>query len=141
MAIKLSKEIDGQIRAHGEQEFPYECCGLMLGTVDGDDRTVAELYTLTNVHEDGHERRFRIDPKEQMLAEKGARERGLKMLGVYHSHPDHPARPSEYDREWAWPWYSYIIVSVEKGKSALMTSWQLKEDGSAYDEEAIEIVD
>jgi proteasome lid subunit RPN8/RPN11 len=137
VAIHLSDALERELRAHGERDYPHECCGVMLGTAKGDDKHVTELRPLPNVHEDGHERRFLIAPEEMFKLEREARSTGLGILGFYHSHPDHPARPSEYDREWAWPWYSYIILAVEQGKAATMTSWVLHEDREAYDEEEV----
>jgi proteasome lid subunit RPN8/RPN11 len=87
----------------------------------------------------GPRRRFLVRPDDYRVAEKRAREAGLDLLGFYHSHPDHPARPSQYDLDHAWPFFSYVIVSVMAGKDALLTSWQLKEDRSAFDEERLEI--
>ncbi len=85
--------------------------------------------------------RFLIDPLDQLRVEKDARKRGLDVLGYYHSHPDHPARPSDYDRDHAWPWYSYVIISVEKGVPKDLTSWLLAEDRSTFGAEALMIVD
>ena len=90
------------------------------------------LFPLINRRDDSPRNRFSITPEDFRAAERAASERGLDLLGWYHSHPDHPARPSEFDREHAWPWYSYVIVSVDKGVSKDLTSWQLEDDRSKF---------
>lgn len=138
--LKLSEETAQRIRAHGVETYPYECCGAMLGR-DGDGRReVVELLPLENRRDDSPRNRFEVTPDDVRLAEKTAREKQLELVGWYHSHPDAPARPSEYDRNHAWPWYSYVIVSIQKGEPGDMTSWRLHDDREAYDPEAIEIV-
>jgi len=111
----------------------------MLGVDGGDDREVRKLFPLTNRRDDSPRNRFSITPEDFRAAERAAREASLDVLGWYHSHPDHPARPSEFDREHAWPWYSYIIVSVAAGKPEDMTSWRLVDDRSHYDAEEISV--
>jgi len=143
MRLKLGEALAGRIRAHGVQTYPHECCGALLGR-DGDGaaetpRVVSDLVPLANRRDDSPRNRFELTPDDVRLAEKAARERGVDLLGWYHSHPDAPARPSEYDRDHAWPWYSYIIVSVQKGEPRDMTSWRLQDDRAAYDPETIEI--
>lgn len=138
--LKMGEEIARRIRAHGVETYPHECCGAMLGR-DGDGwREVAELLPLANRRDDSPRNRFEVTPDDVRLAEKTAREKKLELIGWYHSHPDAPARPSDYDRNHAWPWYSYVIVSVQKGLPADMTSWRLHDDREAYDPEAIETV-
>lgn len=155
MAIQLSAEQVESIHAHGAREYPNECCGMLLGRADGDAKDVSEVVPLRNLRHDSaraqellpledpgresEKNRFLIDPQEQIRVEKEARNRGLDVLGYYHSHPDHPARPSNYDREHAWPWYSYIILSVEQGEPADMTSWVLSEDRARFDPELLEL--
>ena len=96
-----------------------------------------EFTEVTNTTEEGPRRRFMVRPDDYRTAEKKASEVGADLLGFYHSHPDHPARPSQYDLDHAWPFFSYIIVSVREGQPELMTSWLLKDDRSAFDEEAL----
>jgi len=140
MAIHLTTELDTAIRAHGEETFPNECCGFMLGTLDGQDRRVSELLRADNEREDEEQyHRFLIPPETYMKGEKTARNKGLDILGFYHSHPNAPARPSQYDLDHAWPFYSYVIVSIMDAASDAMTSWILKDDRSKFDEEAIAI--
>jgi proteasome lid subunit RPN8/RPN11 len=150
--IVESQHLDS-IRAHGARDYPNECCGILLGKADDSAKRVTEVVPLVNLRHDSkraHEllpldepgreserNRFLIDPLEQLKVEKDARARGLDVVGYYHSHPDHPARPSTYDRDHAWPWYSYVIVSVERGTANALTSWVLAEDRSRFEEEEI----
>jgi proteasome lid subunit RPN8/RPN11 len=134
--LSLMKAVDQAIRAHGREAFPHECCGAMLGR----DGVVQQAHALPNTTEEGPRRRFLVRPDDYRTAEKQAREAGLDLLGFYHSHPDHPARPSQYDLDHAWPSFSYVIVSVMAGEDKLLTSWRLKEDRSAFDEESVEVV-
>jgi len=133
MAIALSATVDAAIRAHGRETFPHECCGAMLGK----DGVVREAYALPNTTEEGPRRRFLVRPGDYRLAEKRAGDAGLDLLGFYHSHPDHPAKPSQYDLDHAWPFFSYVIVSVRQGVPEDMTSWRLREDRSAFDPEEL----
>jgi proteasome lid subunit RPN8/RPN11 len=141
----ISDELAGRIRQHGAETYPDECCGALLGrdgSIEGGDggpREVSDLLPLTNRREDSPRNRFEVTPRDVLEADKAAQHKGLEIVGWYHSHPDHPARPSEYDREHAWPWYSYVIVSVEKGAPKDMRSWRLKEDRAGYEEENVEM--
>jgi len=138
--LAVREEMMRRIHAHGVETYPHECCGALLGR-DGDaGREVTDLMPLANQRNDSPRNRFEITPEDFRLAEKTAREKRLDLIGWYHSHPDHPARPSEFDREHAWPWYSYIIVSVQKGVACDTTSWRLQDDRTAYDPEEIETV-
>jgi proteasome lid subunit RPN8/RPN11 len=140
-ALKLNERLAQRIRAHGVETYPHECCGALLGR-DGEaekTREVSNLLPLANRRNDSPRNRFELTPEDVRFAEKTASDAGVELLGWYHSHPDAPARPSEYDRDHAWPWYSYIIVSVQKGEPRDMTSWRLKDDRAGYDSEAIEI--
>ena len=134
MGITLSAPVDAAIRAHGRETFPHECCGAMLGK----DGLVREAHALPNTTEEGPRRRFLVRPDDYRVAEQRAREAGLELLGFYHSHPDHPATPSQFDLDHAWPFFSYVIVSVMSGEDKLLTSWRLKDDRSAFDEENVE---
>ena len=132
--IKLPPAVDAAIRAHGRETFPHECCGALLGR----DGVVQEAHALlANTTEEGPRRRFLVRPDDYRGAEQRARDTGLELLGFYHSHPDHPARPSQYDLDHAWPSFSYVIVSIMAGEDKLLTSWRLKADRSAFDEEPV----
>jgi proteasome lid subunit RPN8/RPN11 len=138
--LKISDALVRRIEAHGVETFPYECCGALLGRDDDAGREVKELFALSNRRDDSPRNRFEITPEDVLLAERTAREKKIDLIGWYHSHPNAPARPSEFDREHAWPWYSYIIVSIRDGAPKEMTSWRLQDDRSAYDPESIESV-
>ncbi|HTW95801.1 MAG TPA: rhodanese-like domain-containing protein [Tepidisphaeraceae bacterium] len=130
-----------QIERHGERAYANECCGLIIGREAGGRRIVEELEELKNSFETTERyHRFSLDPLEFADAEKRAGQRGKLVLGLYHSHPDHPARPSEYDRQHAWPFYSYVIVAIAGGKAADLTSWQLNETTETFEEETITIL-
>ena len=131
--IALQTRVDAAIRAHGREAFPHECCGALLGR----DGVVSEAFALPNTTEEGPRRRFLVRPDDYRAAEARARDTGLELLGFYHSHPDHPARPSQYDLDHAWPSFSYVIVSVMSGEDKALTSWQLKADRSAFDQEDV----
>jgi proteasome lid subunit RPN8/RPN11 len=137
-ALKIREELVRRIESHGAETYPYECCGALLGREVNDSREILDLLPLANHRDDSPCNRFEVTPDDVRLAEKTAREKRLELVGWYHSHPDHPARPSDFDRDHAWPWYSYIIVSVQERQPREMTSWRLKDDRSGYDPEAIE---
>jgi cysteine synthase B len=120
------------IRRHGQRIYPDECCGALLGPAPGQ---VTEAYALDNTFPDNQRRRFLVGPDEYRRAEKRATETGMMLLGFYHSHPDHPAEPSAFDLEHAWPNMSYIIISVRQGQPKEIRSWRLKADRSRFEEE------
>ena len=156
MLLQLTEDLQNQIRSHGSKAYPNECCGILLGRTGADRKVILEVVPIRNLRESAEEaqsilpletpgvesgkNRFLIDPREQMQVEKSARMRGLDVLGYYHSHPDHPARPSIYDQEHAWPGYSYVIIKVQGGEPREYTSWQLADDRSAFLPEVIEVV-
>ena len=145
----ISAELAEKIREHGVETYPYECCGALLGTdldlsaFDPNEnsrkisREVLSLFPLVNRRDDSPRNRFAVTADDVREAEKAATSQGLEVIGWYHSHPDHPAKPSDFDRDHAWPWYSYIIISVHTGVPQDMTSWRLKDDRSGYLEEKI----
>ena len=136
--LSISKELAERIRAHGAETYPHECCGALLGR-DDEAREILGLFPLINRRDDSPQNRFSVTAQDVLDAEKSARQQGLDVVGWYHSHPDHPARPSEYDRDHAWPWYSYIIVSVAQGQALDMTSWRLNDDRQQFSPEGIQI--
>lgn len=135
--LKLSSDVVERIRAHGTQSYPYECCGALLGSEGAEGREVHDLVVLDNQRQDSPRNRFLVDPKDVIAVEKAARERGLEIIGWYHSHPDAPERPSEFDRDHAWPWYSYLILSVEAAAPRRMASWRLSDDRARFEAEEI----
>ena len=141
--LKIPDDLLRQIHAHGVETYPHECCGALLGRnaagKASEGREILAVLALENQRDDSPRNRFAVAPRDVIDAERAAQANGLEVVGWYHSHPDHPALPSDYDREHAWPWYSYVIVKVEKGKAREMTSWRLKEDRIEYEEEKIEL--
>ncbi|QUV83406.1 M67 family metallopeptidase [Chloracidobacterium sp. D] len=137
--LVLTTEQEAAIRAHGEADYPYECCGLLLGTFAADGRkTTVEVMPISNAREESAKRnRFLITPQELMRGERYARSRQLDIIGFYHSHPDHPAVPSGYDLDHALPVYSYVIVSVAQGRAGEVQSWELEADRSRFNPESI----
>jgi len=129
-ALTITPAVDESIRRHGRETYPHECCGALVGR---DDRA-ADVVPLPNTTEEGPRRRFLVRPADYREAERKAGELGGELLGFYHSHPDHPARPSQYDLDHAWPNFAYIIVAVAQGAATDMTVWFLKEDRSSFDE-------
>ncbi len=140
MPLRIIDDIAARIRAHGAAGYPHEICGGLLGRDGEDAREVLALFPLVNRREDSPENRFSLTADDVRAAERAAGEQQLELVGWYHSHPDHPALPSEYDRDHAWPWYSYVILSVAGGEPHEMTSWRLYDDRSGYEEEIIEFV-
>jgi proteasome lid subunit RPN8/RPN11 len=138
--IEVADEQLAQMRAHGERDYPYECCGLMLGKFEGGRKRMIETYPISNAREEEAKRnRFLIRPEELMRGEKHARAKGLDVVGFYHSHPDDVAAPSQYDLEHAWPTYSYVVMAVEKGRAADLRSWEMEADRSRFNEEEIQL--
>ncbi|HKY29973.1 MAG TPA: M67 family metallopeptidase [Pyrinomonadaceae bacterium] len=137
--IELNRELIDQIGMHGEQEYPNECCGLLIGRFADGTKTVIEVQPISNARETvAKHNRFLIRPEDLMRGERYARSKELDVIGFYHSHPDHPAIPSQYDLEHAWPVYSYIVLAVHGGRSQDMRSWELRPDRAAFEEEGIQ---
>jgi proteasome lid subunit RPN8/RPN11 len=132
--MKLTDELKSAIRGEGEAAYPNECCGVILGEIAGrGDCTAVRLSPVPNVRESGETwHRYEIAPADFLKAEREARGEGLDVVGIYHSHPDHPAVPSEFDLKTALPWYFYVIVSVENGRAAELTNWKLADDGNSF---------
>ena len=138
MTLNLSKDILAKIYAHGETAYPEEGAGFLLGSDDGAQRQVTQIFTTENAREDeARHNRYLVAPEDYLKAEITADELGLSLIGVFHSHPDSPNRPSEFDREWAQPFFSYVITSVNEGKAIESRSWRLAEDRSNFEEEEI----
>jgi len=157
--IRLSEAHLQAVRDHGISEFPRECCGVLIGDLDDGTKTVTEVRPLPNTFTPsdefersagpitsqnagepvGQERRYMVSPDTMFQLMLEERRTKRKVLGFYHSHPDHPARPSEYDRVWAMPWYSYIIVSILQGAPDALTCWVLSDDASEFESEPMEV--
>ena len=132
--LHLGEGVAAAIAAHGHETYPHECCGALVGR----DGQVSAAAPLPNTTEEGPRRRFLVRPRDYQQAEKAATDAGLDLLGFYHSHPDHPARPSQYDLDHAWPSFSYVIVSVMNGEAVDLRSWTLQDDRAAFDEQVVE---
>jgi len=138
--LVLSEELFRRIEREGSQAFPNECCGILIGRDEAGERVVHKLVPGKNAFEaDEQYHRFSIDPRAQLQAEREAEAAGMAVLGFYHSHPDHPARPSDYDRDHGWPYYSYVIVSIMSGKPADMTSWVLNDQANVFEKQPINV--
>jgi proteasome lid subunit RPN8/RPN11 len=132
--LNISNRLIEQINAHVEKAYPEEGAGFLMG----DEGEVKEILPLSNAREDAaRHNRFLITPEDYLKAELKADGLGLSLIGVFHSHPDCPNVPSDYDREWAQPFFSYVITRVDEGKAVSHRSWRLVEDRSKYDEEEI----
>lgn len=151
MTLRLPEGHEKAIRAHGERAYPREGCGALLGSARGDMKTVEATIAAENAFgtredipgfsetaRESQRNRYLIPPEEILRIEKEARRLGLDVIGFYHSHPDHPARPSVYDQDHAWPWLSYVIVRVAKGKAEDLGSFVLSDDRTVFAPEEIE---
>ena len=133
MALTITAAVDQAIRAHGVETYPNECCGALIGA----DGVVQHVAPLANTTEEGARRRFLVRPSDYKLVEEEATRLKQELLGFYHSHPDHPARPSQYDLDHAFPFFWYVIVSVQEGQPRDMTVWQLADDRSQFREASL----
>lgn len=133
--IALGAAVARAIREHGAEAYPFECCGALIGH----GGAVIDVLPLPNTTSEGPRRRFLVNAEDYQAAEAAAESRGAELIGFYHSHPDHPARPSQYDLDHAWPFFAYIIVSVERGTPGAVTAWRLAEDRSAFEAQLLAI--
>ncbi len=152
--LKLNSHHLQTIQTHAETTYPEECCGILLGNIQGDtktlievlptenswgDETVDNFQTIETSNKTSKRNRFSIAPKVMFEVQKETRDRNLNIIGIFHSHPDNPAHPSEFDRAIAWATYSYIIVSVQQGKTCDLKSWMLDDNHKFQPEEIITI--
>jgi proteasome lid subunit RPN8/RPN11 len=128
--LAIDAGVDAAIRRHAQETYPHECCGALVGR----DGRVQAAVALPNTTEEGPRRRFLVRAADYRMAERQATALATDLLGFYHSHPDHPARPSQFDLDHAWPTFAYVIVSVVAGEAGNMTVWWLKEDRSGFEE-------
>lgn len=142
--LRFSRKDYDAIRLHGEETYPHECCGILLGKIDDDGvRIVTSTSRATNTRTDSPQNRYNIDPRDQIRIQREARERGEDVIGYYHSHPDHPPRWSSTDlAEAHWPGLSYVITSVERGKAVTTNSFELDgyDDNRQFVDEEISIL-
>jgi proteasome lid subunit RPN8/RPN11 len=136
--LRLSTSLVEEIRREGERAYPAECCGVLAGR-PGEVKEVLKLVPVTNRRTDDPHR-YLIAPDDLRRIEAELRSSGLEVLGCYHSHPDHPAVPSAFDTDQAWPWYSYIILGVDRARAAELTSWVLDDDRSAMSPESVDVL-
>jgi proteasome lid subunit RPN8/RPN11 len=137
MTLRISGVLADAIRRAGEAAYPAECCGVLGGRVSG-LKEVLQIAPVVNRRTDDP-RRYLISPDDLLRITLELRDAELEVLGYYHSHPDQPAEPSEFDSEHAWPWYSYMIVRVNEGRSADLTSWVLEEDCAGMRQETLQV--
>ena len=140
MKIQIPSHLLNQIQAHGENAYPYEGAGLMLGREENGERAIESLLLLENAREEENQHnRYLITAEDMLRGEQEAVRQDLSILGIFHSHPDHPNLPSEYDREFAIPWYSYLITSVNNAKAAGSRCWRLEDNRESFSEELIQV--
>jgi proteasome lid subunit RPN8/RPN11 len=137
MTVRISGVLVEEIRRAGELAYPAECCGVLGGRVN-ELKEVLQLAPVVNRRTDDPHR-YLISPDDLLRITRELRRSDLEVLGYYHSHPDHPAEPSAFDSEHAWPWYSYVIVRVDRGRAGEMTSWVLEEDCAAMHQESLQV--
>jgi proteasome lid subunit RPN8/RPN11 len=135
--VALSAEARAMIEHHAAETYPHECCGALYGEAGDGAFTVVEAVPFPNTTSEGPRRRFLIQPSDYRAAERHASTTNRPLIGFYHSHPDHPARPSQYDLDHAWPNMLYTITSVLEGRVEVTTAWQLREDRSQFDERSV----
>ena len=139
MTLRLPGALADEIRRHGEAAYPAECCGAMVGRVEGAAKEVLRLSPAVNRRTDDPHR-YLIAPDDLRRLEREVREAGQEIVGYYHSHPDHPARPSAFDAEHAWPWYSYLIVRIDRARGAEMASWVLDDERPLMHPESLDVL-
>lgn len=136
--MTASTEILDEIRRHGEETYPEECCGFLLGRPNEGGNEIVSARRATNRNSDRRHDRFVISPEDYVAADRAARKSGLDIVGMYHSHPDHPARPSSTDLAQAtFPGYTYVIVAIQSGRAADLTAWSLAPDRSKFEEDKV----
>jgi proteasome lid subunit RPN8/RPN11 len=138
VSLRLPGALAEEIRRHGEAAYPAECCGALIGRVEGEAKEVVRLAPAVNRRTDDPHR-YLIAPDDLRGLEAEARRDGLEIVGYYHSHPDHPAAPSRFDADHAWPWYSYVIVRVDRGRGAELASWALDDHSTAMQPESLDV--
>lgn len=147
--LYFSKKVYEEMISHAKEIYPHEVCGALVGELQSKfkgreqeiSKNVLKIYRMENINKDRAHDRYEINPKELLKIEKEASADGLQVIGFYHSHPDHPDRPSDFDRERGWPSYAYIIISVRNGKDISVKSWTFDEEAEPFREEGVDIVD
>lgn len=134
--VILSLDAIETIMKEGEKIFPNEACGFLFGT-EKKQRIIKKVLPIQNAKKGDQSRRFEISAFDYMKAEKYALDNNIQLLGIYHSHPNHPAIASEHDLKVAMPYFSYVIISVLEGRADKIMSWKLKEDKREFQEEKV----
>ncbi|MCH6569281.1 MAG: M67 family metallopeptidase [Acidobacteria bacterium] len=138
--IRLKSADIEEIKQIAQKTYPHECCGVMVGSIENGVKTVTELIPAENQRTDSPANRYLITPDLLNELEKKLKGTDRAIVGFFHSHPDVPAQPSTYDQDHAWPWYSYVIVSVNRGQAGEIHNWKLRDDRSAFDAEKMELL-
>jgi proteasome lid subunit RPN8/RPN11 len=139
--LQLNHTALHKLKVHGMSAYPEECCGILLGREENGSRSVCDVIELRNAMSEQRERRFLITDEDYRRVEAFAQDQRAQIIGLYHSHPDHPAEPSQFDLDNALPWLSYVIVAVEAGIPAAVRAWRLRDDRSQFDEEELVILE
>jgi len=137
--LRIRKKALDEIHAHMEETYPHECCGLIIGVADSGVRTGVAARRCGNLNTERAADRYELDPRDMLRAEQELQGSGNDIVGIYHSHPDHPSRPSRFDADHAWPGWSYMIGSVMQGRVVSVQSWELDDSEARFDEEPIEL--
>jgi proteasome lid subunit RPN8/RPN11 len=139
--LEVAQDVLQELRQIAEAAYPHEAVALLAGRESRGVRYLTKALKVGNASSPAERRRrYRIAPNEYAAAERLAEEARLELLGVFHSHPDHPAIPSETDRDWAWPWFTYLVMSVTGGRAAECRAWRIREDRSAFEEEPLAVM-
>ena len=137
--LRIAPALLREIHDHTESSYPNECCGLIVGTMDGDTKVGHTFRKCKNLNTERARDRYEMDPLDMLKTEREFASSPWDIIGIYHSHPDHPSRPSQTDTDRAWPNYSYVIISVQKGTVASSNSWVLNESERKFYEEPLVI--
>jgi proteasome lid subunit RPN8/RPN11 len=137
--LVITKDQLQYIIDHAQSAYPEECCGFLLG-INAEEKWVRRAVSVPNTHQQSRSNRYSIDPVEIVRADEAAQRANLDLLGVYHSHPDAPPQPSQIDREYAWPRYTYVIVSIENRVTKQVRAWQLIDDTSTFQSEDLRVI-
>lgn len=142
MSVEISSKLLQIVHKHGEQAYPEEGAGFLLGENNGERKIIQAVLPVDNAREDGaRHNRYLLTAQDYLHGEQEADRQNLSLIGVFHSHPDHPDRPSEFDRDWAMPWFSYLITSVAAGKAVSSRAWVLRENRELFNEEQILVIE
>jgi proteasome lid subunit RPN8/RPN11 len=139
VTLRIPRSVLAEVQRHVEAGYPNEACGALVGEVIDGDHRVREFHAMRNTVQDRPHDRYALDPLEQLKVQKDADARGLEIIGFAHSHPDHPAVPSRFDAEHGWPFYSYVVASVRRGRFAEARAFRLSEAEPTFTEEPLEI--